>query len=53
MNELATAIEKKESPDKLKAIADKLKAVEEKLKGLKLSEEDSKKMLEKHGKDLA
>jgi hypothetical protein len=51
MNDLAAAIEKKESPDKIKAIAEKLKATMEKLKALKLSDEEMKKLQEKYQKE--
>jgi hypothetical protein len=52
MNALADALEKKESPEKLKAAAEKLKATSEKFKNLKLPEDQSKKLLEKYGGEL-
>jgi|SRR5579872_5798412 len=51
-NDLASAIEKKESADKIKSLAEKLKATSEKLAGLKLSAEESKKMFEKYSGEI-
>ena len=52
MNALADALEKKESPEKIKAAAEKLKATSDKLNALKLPEDQQKKLLEKYGQDL-
>ncbi len=51
-NDLASAIEKKESADKIKAAADKVKATSDKLDALKLSAEDKKKFEEKYKKEM-
>jgi hypothetical protein len=47
MNDLADAVEKKDE-GKAKAAATKLQDLEKKLDALKLSEDDKKKLLEKH-----
>jgi hypothetical protein len=52
MNALAAALDKKESPEKLKASAEKIKAAAEKIKNLKLPDDQNKKLSEKHGKEL-
>jgi hypothetical protein len=52
MNELATAIEKKESADKIKSLGEKMKATGDKLDALKLSPEDKKKLEEKYKKEM-
>ena len=51
-NDLAAAIEKKESPDKIKALAEKLKKIKDDNSSLKVSEDEAKKILEKYAKDL-
>jgi hypothetical protein len=52
MNDLATAIEKKEAADKIKSLAEKLKTTIEKLESLKLSDDEKKKLQEKYQKEL-
>ena len=52
MNDLASAIEKKESTDKIKSMAEKLKATQDKIVALKLSPDDSKKLMEKYQKEM-
>lgn len=52
MNDLAVALEKKESPDRIKSLAEKLKSTLEKLDGLKISEDEKKKLGEKYKDDL-
>jgi hypothetical protein len=51
MNDLSTAIEKKESIDTIKSLAEKYKATNEKIAALKLSPEDAKKLMEKYQKE--
>src|ERR1700722_3689346 len=51
-NDLASAIEKKESADKIKSIAEKLKASTEKFASIKMSGEESKKLMEKYQNEL-
>jgi hypothetical protein len=51
MNDLAAAIEKKESPDKIKSLVEKWKATVEKLEALKLSDDEKKKLAEKYQKE--
>ncbi len=51
INDLASAIEKKESTDKIKSLAEKLKATQDKIQALKLSPEDQKKLMEKYQKE--
>ncbi len=51
MNDLAAAIEKKESPDKIKSLVEKWKATVEKMEALKLSDDEKKKLAEKYQKE--
>jgi len=51
MNDLASAIEKKESTDKIKSLAEKLKATSDKIAALKLTPDESKKLMEKYQKE--
>src|ERR1700721_1528322 len=51
MNDLAAAIEKKESTDTIKSLAEKYKATNEKLSALKLSPDEAKKIMEKYAKE--
>jgi hypothetical protein len=51
-NDLASVIEKKESTDKIKAIVEKIKANEDKFASIKMSADDSKKLMEKYQKEL-
>ena len=51
LNDLAAAIEKKESSDKIKSLAEKWKVTLEKLKALNLSPEDQKNLQEKYLKE--
>ncbi len=51
MNDLAAAIEKKESIDKIKSLAEKLKATHEKIASIKLSPEETSKLTEKYSKE--
>jgi hypothetical protein len=51
MNDLASAIEKKESPDKIKSLVERWKATVEKMEALKLSDEEKKKLAEKYQKE--
>jgi hypothetical protein len=53
LNEMADAMEKKLPEDKVAAIQTRMKEIGEKLEGLKLSEEDKKKLLEKHKDAMA
>ncbi len=48
MNALADAMEKGESEEKIKELSKKMEATGKKLEDLKLSEEDKKKLIEKH-----
>lgn len=52
MNDLAAALEKKESQDTIKALAEKIKATNEKMEALKLSDKDKKKLQEKYKKEI-
>jgi hypothetical protein len=52
MNDLSAALEKKESPEKIKAAAAKLKATTEKLKDLKLPKEEEEKLQKKYETDV-
>jgi peptidoglycan hydrolase CwlO-like protein len=52
MNDLASAIEKKESTDKIKSLAEKMKTTQDKLSALKLSPDDQKKLAEKYQKEI-
>lgn len=53
MNEMADAIEKKLPEDKVTPIQTRMKELGEKLDALKLSEEEKKKLLEKHKDAMA
>lgn len=52
MNALSASLEKKESPDKIKAAADKLKATMDKLEGVKLPKEKDEELKKKYEKEL-
>ena len=52
MNALADAIEKKESKDKIKAIAERLKATGEKMKNMKLSKDEDERLKKKYEEDM-
>jgi outer membrane murein-binding lipoprotein Lpp len=50
-NDLAAAIEKKESTDTIKSLAEKMKATSEKRSALKLTPEEAKQLMEKYAKE--
>src|SRR5262245_31033895 len=52
MNALADAVEKNESEAKVKEIQDRMQATTKKLDDLKLSDDDKKKLIEKHKAEL-
>ena len=52
MNALSTALEKKESPEKLKAAAEKLKATMDKLEKVKVPKETKEQLEKKYEKEL-
>jgi hypothetical protein len=52
MNALSDALEKKESPEKLKAAAEKLKATMQKLKDKKVPKEEDERLKQKYEKEL-
>jgi len=53
MNEMADAVESGADQSKIDAIGKKMKENEEKFNGLKLSEEEKKKLVEKYNDDIA
>src|SRR5205814_2388141 len=52
MNDMSAALEKKESPDKIKAIGEKMKNTAQQLKDLKLPKEEEEKLQKKYEADM-
>jgi hypothetical protein len=51
MNSLSDALQKKESPEKIKAAADKLKATSDKLEASKVTKEEKERIVKKYEKE--